>query len=205
MHTGRFARAVAFTLASLLATLPALAADATPSTDEKAATVASNSGTSVLSGKVKLADGHAAGGLTMTLAPLESRSGVVTAVVGADGTYKIEGLLHGLYDVSFSKDGQAWVGNRVLLVSPKKKQKANFQLGPFLPGDKTAGLEVGSPAPGTKIASTGVARLEERTGPSGLAWFRTGKGVAVLIGGSALIVGAIIALGKNSSVSNSTP
>ena len=113
--------------------------------------------------------------------------------------------MHGLYDVSFSKDGQAWVGNRVLLVSPKKKQKANFQLGPFLPGDKAAGLEAGAPAPGTAIASTGVARLEEKTGPSGLAWFRTGKGVAVLIGGSALLVGAIIALGKNSSVSTSTP
>jgi hypothetical protein len=40
----------------------------------------------------------------------------------------------------------------------------------------------------------GVATLNESYGPTGWAWFRTGKGVAVLIGSGALLVGGIVAL-----------
>jgi hypothetical protein len=54
-----------------------------------------------------------------------------------------------------------------------------------------------------------VARLKEDTGAKGLAWFRTGKGVAVVVGGGILIVAGVILLTNpddtETSVSPSTP
>jgi hypothetical protein len=50
--------------------------------------------------------------------------------------------------------------------------------------------------------------MEERAGPGGLGWLRSGTGVAFLVGGGALLVAGLIALGdkgNQASVSPSSP
>jgi hypothetical protein len=160
-----------------------------------------------LTGKVLTAEGTPAAGARIVLTPLEASGSARSAVVSKDGTYVLSGLGHGLYEVGIERNGQAFAGNRVILISPRKKHKATFHLGPFSAQDRAAGLDAGQKVAGVEPAAAGVARLDEKLGPTGLAWLRTGKGVAVFVGGAALLVAGLIALGgnKSTSVSASTP
>ena len=133
-------------------------------------------------------------GARVVLSPLEAPERSVSATTDAGGRYAIPGLARGYYSVAVETAGKAYVGNRTLLIQPARDLRADFGLGPFLPEDAFLGLKEGAPVAALGQPAAGVARLHERSPNAGLAWLRTGKGVAVLIGGGVLAVGALIAL-----------
>jgi hypothetical protein len=119
---------------------------------------------------------------------------VTRAITDGDGVATFEGLSHGYRQVAFRWQGDAFVANRVLLLSPDEELEATFELGDFTAREKDVGLAPGQTVPLLGEPAVGVATLDESYGPTGWAWFRTGKGVAVLIGSGALLVGGIVAL-----------
>ncbi len=150
--------------------------------------------TSTIRGVVRDANGTPLAGVTVLAAPLEGDGPVLSATTDAKGRYELRGVRYGHWRLAFRRGKEAWPANRVLLVPPKKKIEANFSLGPPVPEDEALGLGTGAEVPLAGAPAAGVAHLEERLGPSGWAWFKTGRGVAVLIGGGALVVAGVIAL-----------
>ena len=165
----------------------------------------------LLHGVVRDAKGEAAlAGARVVLTPMAGKGEPRSEITDASGKYAFEKLPHGLFEIAFEHEGQAYIGNRTLMIAPGREHEANFRLGPFEVRDELAGLTPGQKTPGLESGAGGVARLEERVGPTGLAWFRTGKGVAVLVLGGALAVAGVIALAdsnptQNPSVSPSQP
>jgi len=152
-----------------------------------------------LSGSIHDEAGKPVAGAKLVLTPLEARGAALTVESDAGGKYVFPAVARGLYDLAVAYGGKAYVSNRSLLVPPLKKVVADFRLSPVQTDDKLGGIEAGKPAPGLNAPIYGVARLVENTEPTGLAWFRTGKGVAVLVGGGALVVAALIASGGKSN------
>ncbi len=199
-------RLTALALSALLASAgpPACAAEA------KAAKAPKPSKGSELTGFVRDEAGKPLGGVRVVLTPVESGGSSFSTDTGSGGEYKFTRLPRGLFEISFEQAGQAYVGNQVLMIAPEQKLKANFRLGPFESRDKLAGLTAGQKVPGLAGPAAGVARLEQKTGPTGLAWLRTGKGVAVLVATAAGLVAGVIALteknyGTTPPVSPSSP
>ena len=153
--------------------------------------------TSTVEGTVRDASGQTLEGVTVLAECLEDPGRTLEATTDARGRYRLEGLRYGHWKLAFRRGDRAWPSNRVLLVPPRKKVEANFTLGPALPEDEDLGLAPGKEVPLAGRPAAGVAHLEEKLGPSGWAWFRTGKGVAVLLGGSALLVAGVIALAED--------
>ncbi len=153
--------------------------------------------TSTVEGTVRDGSGQPLAKVTVLAQCLEDPGRTMKAVTDARGRYRLEGLRYGHWKLAFRRGDAAWPANRVLLVPPRKKVEANFTLGPALPEDEDLGLAPGKEVPLAGRVAAGVAHLEEKLGPSGWAWFRTGKGVAVLLGGSALLVAGVIALAED--------
>lgn len=146
-----------------------------------------------VTGTVRGMDGAPAAGIEVVFAPLHANAAEPRrGTSDAKGEYQVANLPYGLWQVALVQGGKVYAGNRVIVLAPGKKEKANFELGPFTAEDRTAGIEPGQKVAGLETPATGIARLQERLTRGGLAWFRTGKGVATLIGGSALLVGLII-------------
>ncbi len=156
-------------------------------------------GTSTIRGTVRDASGRPVAGLTVAAECMEEPGTIRRARTDDKGRYRLEGLRYGHWKLAFEGNDGAWPANRVLLVPPRKKVEANFTLGPARPEDEELGLRPGTKVPLAERPATGVAHLEEKLGPSGWAWFRTGKGVAVLLGGSALLVAGVIALAEDTN------
>jgi hypothetical protein len=144
-------------------------------------------------GRVLDADGKPLDGVRVILVPLQAGGGNLTGTSGSNGEYVIQGVAHGLYEAVCDMGGQAYPVNRVLLVQPGRKLEATFRLGEFTAQDGAVGLEPGFRVAALDVTAAGVARLDEPTGPTGRAWLRTGKGVAVLVGVGALVVAGLIA------------
>lgn len=161
--------------------------------------LAGASGTSKLSGALRDLLGQPVSGATVVLRHLESEGTPLTASTDPGGSFKFEKLPYGHYQVTFEVAGKNYASNRVLTVPPRKKLKADFAVSPFLPEDASLGLKDGAVLPGTSLPVAGVARMQEKIGPSGLAWFTTGKGVAVLVASGAAIVAGLIALSGSDS------
>ncbi|MFN7965816.1 MAG: carboxypeptidase-like regulatory domain-containing protein [Acidobacteriota bacterium] len=169
-----------------------------------APSMAAVGGTSKVSGSLRDPAGKPVAGATVVLRLMESEGIQVKGTTGAGGDYSLEKLPYGHYLVAFEFGGQSYAANRILTLPPRQKLKANFEVSPFLPEDLGLGLKEGANLPGTSVPVAGVARLEEKTGPSGIAWFSTGKGVAVLVAGGAAIVAGLIALSSGDSSNYST-
>lgn len=182
----------ALTLCALLALagVPARAAKKSETKPSKGAELA---------GVIRDEGGKPLPGVRVVLTALEGAAASFSTTTDGGGAYELTHLPSGLFEISFAFDGKAYVGNRVLLIAPEQKQKANFRLGGFTPQDSIAGLTPGQKVPGLEGTAAGVGRLEERTGPTGLAWFRTGKGVAVLVAGAAALVGGLITFAEKGS------
>ncbi len=150
-----------------------------------------------LAGTVELTDGTPVSSARVLLVSMADRSVRVAGETGDDGSYEIEEVPHGYYEIVFETEAGRYIGNRILLIPPGKETEANFTLDRFQPGDARSGLTEDTPVPGVGGEAAGIARLEERLGPSGLKWFRTGKGVAVLLGGGTLIIAGLVALADN--------
>ncbi|MBP7147045.1 MAG: carboxypeptidase regulatory-like domain-containing protein [Acidobacteria bacterium] len=145
-------------------------------------------------GTVRDQNGATVTGARLVLSPLETPERSLSATTDEKGQYTLRAVQRGYYSVAVDFAGKAYVGNRTVLVQPARDLRADFQLGPFLPEDAFLGLKEGEPVASLGQPAAGVARLHERSANAGLAWLRTGKGVAVLIGGGVLAVGALIAL-----------
>ncbi len=166
-------------------------------------------GSSGLTGVTYDAAGDGLAGVTVVVSALEDASAGREVVTDTEGQFRIEGLPFGYYRLSFKYGSQAYPANRVVRLSPGKLSKASFRLGAIEPEDELLGITTGKMDELLELPVGGVARLIVRSGPKGLAWFRTGKGVATLVGGGSLIVAGLIALSDNSSdepaVSPSSP
>ncbi|MDQ7006452.1 MAG: carboxypeptidase-like regulatory domain-containing protein [Acidobacteriota bacterium] len=160
-------------------------------------------GTTAPAGKARLSgvlldeQGQPVGGARVRLSPMLGET-LLETTTDASGTFRFENLGHGYYRVAFEVGGRGYPSNRILLIPPEEKIEVTFDLGGFLPEDRSLGLGPDRPAPLLDKTSAGVAHLREKIGPSGWAWFRTGRGVAVLIGGGTLFVAGLIALSDSS-------
>ncbi|UCF67149.1 MAG: carboxypeptidase regulatory-like domain-containing protein [Acidobacteriota bacterium] len=178
--------------------------------DEARGTEAAPRGTSLLRGVVRDAEGEPRPAARVMLVAIEGDEYAdrYEARTDSGGQYEIDSLPYGYYRVVVEHEGQLFPANRVLLVPPGKKIEADWTLGPFEAEDLALGLAPDQPLEwAAGGAASGVARLVERSGPSGWAWLRTGKGVAVLLGAGTLLVGGLIALSDDDEpiVSPSSP
>lgn len=154
-------------------------------------------GTSEVKGLILRPDGSGAAAAEVHLVPLTGLGAHYRATTDSSGRFELEQLQHGYYNVGVVVDGRAYVGNRSLLLEPKKKLEAELQLGEFGPAEAEIGLSRDTAVPGTDRKADGVARLIEDFGPTGWDWFKTGRGVAVLLGGSTVLIGGLILLSSD--------
>jgi hypothetical protein len=164
----------------------------------------STRGTSRLSGRATDPAGEPVPGAKVVLRLLERPAAPVELITDPEGRFEAEHLLYGHYQVTFESAGKGFPANRVLTIPPRKRVEASFTLGPFAPADAALGLVAGAPIEGLSSHAEGIARLSERTGRTGWAWFTTGKGVAVLVAGGAALVAGLIALSGSDSSSGSS-
>jgi hypothetical protein len=166
-------------------------------------------GTSKVRGTLFNASGQEIAGARVVLTPLEHPEHSASTMTDTRGRYELEGVRYGLHQVGIEANGVAYVGNRVLTIPPKRNLRADFTLSEFREEDRQLGLNETTRVAGLDKTAGGIARLSERVGPSGWAWFTTGKGVAVLVGGGAALVAGLIALSDDDEpqrpVSPSTP
>jgi hypothetical protein len=175
-------------LVALLPAQPLLGAEAEEEPQE------GSLATSSLELTVRSAEGKPLEGVEVVMDRLRGDEPPVRGETGADGQLVMDGLVYGNYRLAFRYGDRAFPANRVLNLRPGREQEAEFTLEGFSPEDRRLGLEPGDPVPLLDEPAAGVAHLTEKTGPSGWAWLTTGKGVAVLVGGGALLVGGLIAV-----------
>lgn len=200
--------ASALVIALLAAPFPATAREATKK-DAPPAAGETPPGRATVVGWIRDEQGEDLPGARFILAPLEGQSALVSEVTDRFGEFKLRQLSYGYYRYGVETAAGLYLGSRILLVPPDRLVEIEIDLSPFLPEDEKLGLSKTDPVPGTDKIPVGVARLFEETGPKGLAWFQTGKGVAVLVGAGVLLVGALIVLtdtsSEETSVSPSSP
>jgi len=194
MLTLQLRSSLAVILSIFVAASPAPLMAKTPKTAE----------TSRLSGRITLENGENAADVRIVMRRMESEAPPLEARTDSRGHYVFKAVRYGYYELAFEKDGVAYASNRLLDIPPDEKVEADFTLGGFRPEDAETALALDDPLPllGPETRAAGVARLAENFGPSGWAWFRTGKGVAVLVGGGALAVVALIALSDPNPIPN---
>lgn len=198
MRVSNLGRTVALIIIGAVAAAP-LTVAAEPSG------VATFPGEAELAGEITTADGSPAAGATVQIEPIKTPEATRRTTVDDRGGYQFANLVHGYYRIAVEYRGEVFAANRVLLVPPGREVEANFQLTGFELQDELIGLGPAREVAGMPGAVSGVARLEERIGPTGWAWFRTGKGVAVLVGGGALLVAGLIALSENDDQTSASP
>ena len=192
------ALAAALVIALLAAPLPAAAQEAAKK-DAPPAAGEVPPGRATIVGWIRDEQGEDLPGARFILAPLEGQSALISEVSDRFGEFKLRQLSYGYYRYGVETAAGIYLGSRILLVPPDRLVEIEIDLSPFLPEDEKLGLSKTDPVPGTDRIPIGVARLFEDTGPKGLAWFQTGKGVAVVVGAGVLLVGAVIVLTDTSS------
>jgi hypothetical protein len=201
--------AATLAIALLVAPLPAVAQEAPKPAAPSAAVEGAPGGLASIEAWLRDEQGEHLVGASFLLVSLDGRVPPVSAVTDRLGRVTLRQLSYGYYRYSVEAAGGVYLGNRILLVPPDRGVDIEVDLTPFLPEDEKLGLSRTDPVPGTDKVPVGVARLLERTGPTGLAWFQTGKGVAVIVGAGVLLVGAMIALtdsgSQTTAVSPSSP
>jgi len=199
---GRQLIAAILALGLLQAPVPVLARAATEDAPTEVVTPA---GRATIDLTVRDAQEKPVAGARFVLAPMSGDDPSRTVETDARGNAVIEEIGYGYYRYAVGTPEGPWVGNRILLVPPEKKVDVTVTLGPFLPEDEREGLSPQGGAPGLEGDAVGVARLLEKTGPRGLAWFESGKGVAVIVGAAVLMVGLVIALTDTGSEKVASP
>jgi hypothetical protein len=202
-------RALAALLLPPLLAAPLPAAAQEPPRDP-APPAATPQGTSTIMTWVRDEQGKDLPGARVLLTAMEGKSPPLSSnPTDRFGECRLKNVSYGYYRYAVETPAGFYLGNRVLLVPPEREVAIEVDLGPFLPEDEKLGMSKTDPVPGTDKIPIGVARLKEDAGPKGLAWFQTGKGVAVLVGGGILIVAGVILLtdpdNQETSASPSTP
>jgi hypothetical protein len=196
MRCGLLIRPTALLAALLLAlpasVLPALAQDAR------------EPGQGALRGKIFEEDAKTpVGAATVRAVHLDTNEVFEGAPTTADGKYEVAGLPYGYYNLIVETPAGLYLSNRILNVPPEKKVEASFMLTESRPEEKEWWeAEPSRRVPGMDRPPDGVARIIEKR-DTGSFW-KSGKGIAVMVGGGALIVGALV-LTADDSTSSETP
>ena len=176
-----------------MAPQPAVGEGPAPVEDAEKGEPAAISGLSTLKGKIEAPEGREIGGARILLFDAATSEPVAEQVLDRGGSFRFEELLQGYYRMIVDLDGERFLANRLLLLPPKKTVEVEFALGPVTREDEELGISAGSTPEGTDTPIAGVARLAEREGPGGLAWFKSGTGYAVLLGGGSALVALLVA------------
>jgi hypothetical protein len=210
MEPSLFRRGLSASLVLAFLTAPFPAAAQQPGKQDTPPPAGANvEGRSSLSGWIRDDQKKDVGGARFILTPIEGKAPSLSEVTDSSGKFALRKLGYGYYRYGVETSAGVYLGNRILLIPPERDVKIEIDLSPFLPEDDKLGLSRTDPVPGTDKVPVGVARLFEDSGPKGLAWFQTGKGVAVIVGAGVLVVGAVIVFtdpgGETTSASPSTP
>lgn len=145
-----------------------------------------------LSGKIFQEDQKSpAGGVTVRAVHLDTNEIFEGAPTTPDGKYEVKGLPYGYYNLIVETAEGLYLSNRILNVPPEKKVEASFLLTESRPEEKEWWeAEPSRRVPGMDRPPDGVARIIEKR-DTGSFW-KSGTGIAVMIGGGALIVGALV-------------
>lgn len=191
MRSSPLLRPAALLLASLLV-LPA-------SLPSALAQEGKEPGHGALRGKIFLEDQKTpAAGATVRAVHLDTNETFEGPLTSADGKYEVTGLPYGYYNLIVETSDGLYLSNRILNVPPEKKVEASFALTESRPDEKEWWeAEPSRRVPGMDRPPDGVARIIERR-DTGSFW-KSGKGIAVIVGGGALIVGALVLTADSSS------
>jgi hypothetical protein len=115
----------------------------------------------------------------------------------AGGRFEIGGLPHGFFDVAVEQPAGLWLADRVINLAPASRVELVLTLG----AENAGGLAPDRTWPGWSGRLLGAFALREA--PRGREFWRTPKGVAILVGGAAVALLAIAAGAGNET--NATP
>jgi len=119
----------------------------------------------------------------------------------SNGSYRIEGLPSGYYDLAVDGPDGLFVGSNVVNVPPGSKAVINFTMTPF--GAATATADARQNFPGLDDPTSGTATIM-RKGTTKDFW-RSPKGVAILAGTGGVILLVIASDSDTQSVSDFIP
>ena len=157
------------------------------------------------SGKVKAkilaVDGKTpVAGATVRAFHLDSGKIFTSLPTGKNGECEISGVPFGYLDLAIETPEGTFVGNQVINVPPSGTVTVFATVTKF--GERTPAWWSGKNArdvPGTRTASQGVA--EVRLKEAGREFWKSPKGLAIIIGGSAVVLLAVSGGGSSSSPS----
>jgi hypothetical protein len=151
-------------------------------------------GNSKLTGKIVAADGKTGvGGATVLAYHLASEQLFRSEPTNSKGTYQIDNLPYGYYDVGVQTESGLFVGNQVVNMPPSGKTTLTLTVTSFAEG---APASQARPFPGITEPSTGIATTAEKV--SGRDFWRSPKGIGIIAGGGALLLAWIASSGSSS-------
>ncbi len=139
-------------------------------------------------------------GATVRAFHLDSGKVFASLPTGKDGECEISGVPYGYLDLSIETPEGTFVGNQVINVPPSGTVTVFATVTKF--GERTPAWWSGKNArdvPGTRTASQGVA--EVRLKAAGREFWKSPKGIAIIVGGSAAVLLAMSGSGGSTSPS----
>ncbi len=168
----------------------ALCFPSTPRAQEENVTTGRSEGFARLRGKVTGADNKPVEGAVVIAYQLSTEEVRRSAPTDAKGRYEIPELPLGYYDLAVETDAGLFVGNQVVNVPPSEKAEVDFAVAAYAGAAAVAGARE---FPGSDEAAQGVATVAE--GQTAKEFWKSPKGLAILIGGGGVILLAIAASG----------
>ncbi|MEW5806830.1 MAG: carboxypeptidase-like regulatory domain-containing protein [Acidobacteriota bacterium] len=155
----------------------------------------SEEGTSEIRGKVLASDARTPiAGATVKAYHIASGKLFNSIPTDASGSYSLKHLPYGYYDIAVETEEGLFISTQALNIAPNTKTSISFAISSFeeQPAEWWEGKEKPQ-IPVLKKESTGIARILEKKGAK--AFFKSGKGVATILAGSAAAIGIAIAAG----------
>jgi hypothetical protein len=166
-----------------------------------AATEPAPSGDSRLLGKIQGIEGKPLAGVRVLAYHLSSEAVFKSQPTSSKGSYEIEGLPYGYFDLAVETSDGLFVANQVVNVPPSGKTSISMAL-----ATEAQAAALGDQArqfPGAEQQPSGVASVDEKA--TGRDFWRSPKGIAIIAGGGALVLLAIAGGGSSSNNNSSSP
>ncbi len=146
-------------------------------------------GLSRIEGKVRTADSKAATGATVHAYHLSTGRLYSSSATGSGGSYRIEGLPFGYFELAVETADGLFVGNQVVNVGPASRAIVLMTLAPYAAQPQSWwSSNERRPFSGSEAETSGLAEVQRRL--SRREFLRSTKGVVVLstVGAAALLV-----------------
>jgi len=132
-------------------------------------------------------------------------TGVVFSAPPTDerGRYRIEGLPIGWFDLYVETPDGLFAANQVVNMPPRGELDVSLALTKFEDRPSSWGVGRRRDVPGVDTPPIGEARLDETA--RGKSFWRTPTGIALVVGGGALVILAIVASGNSGSETTASP